>query len=317
MRFGSLFSGIGGFDLGLERAGMECAWQVEIDDYATKVLEKHWPDTSRYRDVWECGSANLESVDLICGGFPCQPVSHAGKQEGQNDERWLWPEFARIIGEIKPKWVLGENVPGLLSNDSGRLFGGILRDLAALGYNVEWNCIPASYVGAPHIRDRVWIIAHALDTNTNSAGPHRTEVYEHGGVEPEDKQVSEPRSIRKVLADTDCPRESQSEGSKPKVWGRTSYSGEDVSNTDDQGLEGHAGIVHKGDQPRWLNSLPIGQVAYEGVQRGGGFRWGAEPSVGRVVDEFPGRVDQLKCLGNAVVPKLVEMIGKWIMEADQ
>jgi len=160
---GSLFSGIGGLDLGLERAGMVVKWQVEIDPYCRKVLAKHWPDVECYEDVREVGAHNLEPVDLICGGFPCQPVSCAGQRKGTDDERWLWPEFHRLIRELEPRWVLGENVPGLLSIDAGRVFGGILRDLAASGYDAEWDCIPAAAVGAPHFRNRVFLIATPND----------------------------------------------------------------------------------------------------------------------------------------------------------
>ncbi len=105
MKVGSLFSGIGGLDLGLERAGMEVVWQVEIDDFCNKVLAKHWPDVARYRDVRTVGD-DLEHVDLICGGFPCQPVSVAGKRNGKEDERWLWPDYLRIVRIVKPRWVL-------------------------------------------------------------------------------------------------------------------------------------------------------------------------------------------------------------------
>ena len=151
MRFGSLFAGIGGFDLGLERAGMECAWQVEIDPYCQKVLAKHWPDVPRYEDVREVGKHNLEEVDLICGGFPCQPVSQAGKQKGKDDKRWLWPEYRRIVSELRPNYVFVENVRNLL-----RLHGTeVLGDLTTLGYDAEWEVIPARAVGAPHKRDRL------------------------------------------------------------------------------------------------------------------------------------------------------------------
>ena len=159
-KFGSLFAGIGGVDLGLERAGMECAWQVEINPFCQKVLQKHWPNVQRYGDVREIGAINLESVDLIAGGFPCQPHSVYGKRKGSEDDRDLWPEFYRIICEIKPKWILAENVPGLLSSESGRFFGRILRDLASSGYDAEWQCIPAAAFGAPHIRERIYIIAY-------------------------------------------------------------------------------------------------------------------------------------------------------------
>jgi DNA (cytosine-5)-methyltransferase 1 len=154
---GSLFSGIGGIDLGLERAGMQVRWQCEIDEYASKVLAKNWPDVARFGNVRECGVHNLERVDLICGDFPCQPVSHAGKQKGQADERWLWDEFARIICELRPRYVLVENVPGL----RGHGFGDILGDLAALGYDAEWESLPAAAFGAPHIRERVFVVAYA------------------------------------------------------------------------------------------------------------------------------------------------------------
>jgi DNA (cytosine-5)-methyltransferase 1 len=160
--FGSLFAGIGGLDLGLERAGMKCLWRVEKDDYATSVLEKRWPGIARYRDVRDCGAGNLEAVDLICGGFPCQDVSLAGKMAGAAGARSsLWTEFARVIRELKPGWVLVENVPGLLSNDHGRFFGTVLRDLAACGYDAEWDCLSAAQFGAPHLRFRVFLIAYS------------------------------------------------------------------------------------------------------------------------------------------------------------
>ena len=161
LTFGELFAGIGGISLGFERAGMIPKWHVELDDYATIILEKHWPHVARYRDVRECGKHNLEPVDVIAGGFPCQDVSLAGKRQGLEGERTtLWGEFARIIGELRPRWVVAENVPGLLSSDDGRFFGNVLRDLAALGYDAEWDCIPAAAVGAPHIRYRVFVVAY-------------------------------------------------------------------------------------------------------------------------------------------------------------
>ena len=155
MKFGSLFAGIGGLDLGLERAGMECVWQVEIDDYCTKVLEKHWPDIPRYRDVRHV--TQLPQVDLICGGFPCQPVSIAGKGKAQEDERWLWPSFERVIRMVRPRYIFVENVPGLLRRGMSDVLGG----LASCGYDAEWESIPAAAFGAPHRRDRVYIVAYA------------------------------------------------------------------------------------------------------------------------------------------------------------
>lgn len=161
MRVGSLFSGIGGLELGLEAAGMQTAWQVERDPYACRVLAKHWPDVPRYDDVRTFRPATAAPVDLVCGGFPCQPHSVAGKRLASADDRDLWGEFARIIGEANPRWVVGENVPGLLSSEGGRYFGRILADLAALGFNAEWFCLSAQACGAPHRRERLFIVAHA------------------------------------------------------------------------------------------------------------------------------------------------------------
>ncbi len=154
--FGSLFSGIGGLDLGLERAGWECCWQVERDAFRRKVLDKHWPSVNRYGDICEVNFENIESVDLIAGGFPCQPVSSAGKMLAQQDARWLWPEFARAIRTVRPHLVLIENVTGLLI----RGFEDVLRDLAASGYDAEWQVLPAIAFGAPHLRARIWIVAY-------------------------------------------------------------------------------------------------------------------------------------------------------------
>ena len=157
MTFGSLFAGIGGLDLGLERAGMECRWQVEIDPYCRRVLTKHWPDVPKYEDVKDVGKGNLEPVDLICGGFPCQDISYAGKGAGLAGERsGLWYEFARIIGEMGPRYVLVENVSALLT----RGLGDVLGTLADLGYDAEWSVLPACAVGAPHPRERVFLVAY-------------------------------------------------------------------------------------------------------------------------------------------------------------
>jgi len=189
--FGSLFAGIGGIDLGLERAGWECRFQVEWDDYCSRVLAKHWPDVPRFGDIHdvhgrggcplledadggtverrrgrrgatEAGQppcpACLPPVDLLAGGFPCQPFSVAGKQRRLEDDRWLWPEFARAIRELRPRLVLVENVPGLLV---GGGMDAVLGDLAELGYDAEWESIPAAAVGAPHLRYRVWIVAYS------------------------------------------------------------------------------------------------------------------------------------------------------------
>lgn len=163
--FGSLFAGIGGIDLGLERAGMVCTFQVEINDFCQKVLTKHWPKVPRFADIRGLSGADLPTVDVLAGGFPCQDLSSAGKKAGIDGEKsGLWAEFARLICEIRPRAVIVENVPGLLVSGMARVLG----DLAKLGYNAQWDSISAHSVGASHIRDRVFIQAYRRDTDKNS-----------------------------------------------------------------------------------------------------------------------------------------------------
>jgi DNA (cytosine-5)-methyltransferase 1 len=238
MTFGELFAGIGGFSLGFERAGMECKWQVEIDPYATAVLKKHWPDVRRHDDVRTFPPTHTQdfSVDLICGGFPCQDISNAGDKKGLRGNRsGLWKEFARIIGEIRPRYVVVENVSALLS----RGMGTVLADLSSLGYDAEWHCIPAAAVGSPQFRDRVWIIAHP--------------------------------SCRRLSRGPERHREGQ--------------------------------IVERWDD---ADGLAMGQRRARDARS-----W-----VRRADHGIPSRVDRLRCLGNAVVPQIVEVIGRAIMQTE-
>ena len=159
---GSLFSGVGGLDLGLERAGMSVRFQVEIDPYCRRVLAKHWPNVERFDDVRLVGAHNLARVDVVCGGFPCQDISNAGRRAGIDGARsGLWSEFARIIRELRPRLVLVENVAALLVRGIDRVLG----DLAESGYDAEWDCIPACAFGAPHSRERLFLVA-----NTDAIG---------------------------------------------------------------------------------------------------------------------------------------------------
>lgn len=163
----SLFSGIGGLDLAAEWAGFETVGQCEWADYPTKVLEKHWPDVPKWRDIREFSADEFErrvgirTVTCISGGFPCQPHSLAGKRKASGDERDMWPEYRRVISEVMPGWVVAENVRGLLTSEDGRFFRGILRDLSDLGFNVGWCTYPAAWAGAVHRRERVFTIAYA------------------------------------------------------------------------------------------------------------------------------------------------------------
>lgn len=164
LTFGSLFAGIGGFDLGFQRAGMVCKWQVEIDDYANRVLAKHWPAVHRERDIRQCGRHNLQRVDVICGGFPCQDISYAGLGAGLEGERsGLFFEAVRVVRELRPRAVVLENVAALLTRGLDRVLG----TLAEVGYDAEWHCIPAAAVGAPHIRDRLFVFAYGPQHGRN------------------------------------------------------------------------------------------------------------------------------------------------------
>jgi DNA (cytosine-5)-methyltransferase 1 len=266
LTFGELFAGIGGFSLGLERAGMKCKWQVEIEPYARAVLKKHWPEVPKHDDVRTFPPQGDYSVDLICGGFPCQDISVAGKGAGLEGERsGLWHDFARIICAVQPTWVVIENVPAL----TYRGLGHVLGDLAEIGFDAEWHCIPASAVGAPHRRERVWIVAH-------SNRQRREEVSEQQFVsrwEPSPETIFSQQAGGQKVAHANCSRRKQQRRPQP---------------------------------------IPAEQFAAEC----GGW-WESEPDVGRVAHGVPSRVDRLRCLGNAVVPQVVEVIGRAIVEHEK
>jgi DNA (cytosine-5)-methyltransferase 1 len=224
--FGSLFAGIGGIDRGLENAGWACRWQVEVEPFCQAVLAAHWPHVQRYGDIKRMDIEQLADVDLIAGGFPCQPHSLAGKRKGTADERWLWPWFARVIECLGPRYVLIENVPGLRTSG----LRDVLADLAGLGFDAEWSTVSACAVGAPHLRKRMFVLAY----------PYRTR----------------PQGQR---AERQLAEDSQQVEAAGRDW------------------------------------------------------WLTEPSVDRVVDGVPDRVDRLTALGNAAVPQVVEVLGRRLM----
>ena len=157
---GSLFSGIGGLDLGLERAGMKVIWQSEIDPYCNKVLKKHWPKVTNHGNIKDINWGNVERPDVICGGYPCQPFSTAGKRRGTDDPRHLWPWVRDAISALRPSYAILENVRGHLSMGGLQVIG----ELAEIGYDAEWRVVSAAGMGAPHRRERIIIVAYPNDT---------------------------------------------------------------------------------------------------------------------------------------------------------
>jgi DNA (cytosine-5)-methyltransferase 1 len=303
MRVGELFAGIGGFGIGLERAGMRVVWHSEIDVYASAVLRKHWPNIPNHGDIRNIDAGSVEPVDVLCGGFPCQDISNAGKREGIDAERsGLWSEYARVIGALRPRYVIVENVSALL----GRGLHRVLGDLAALGFDAEWHCIPASAVGAPHRRDRIWIIAHAV----SRVRDWRTD---------ESVGCAQGRIAVDGLC-ADVP-DASGEGRRQELRGahgdEGAHAGRSASHLHVAGSDGAVGDVADADDAgrseQW-RPLPI-RAQLAAAERGGW--WSVEPDVGRVALSVPSRVDRLRCLGNAIVPTLAEVIGRAMMERER
>ena len=302
---GELFAGIGGIGLGLEMTGgFEVKWQVELDKYALQVLEKHWPEVVKHNDVVTFPPDDSDSwkVDLICGGFPCQDISNAGKRQGLDGERsGLFYEVVRIAQRLRPKYLLLENVSALLV----RGFGDVLRELASLGYDAEWHCIPAAAVGAPHRRDRVFIVAYSDSHdrwNGSSSEPQKRDSrLELGGSS---KRQSEQKTNTNV-ADSDNRHVRQK---KTICAGRDSafIGGENLADSHSIGRERFT------EEPVSRFQGLSGKLtrSRENLRT----IWAVEPDVGRVADGVPRRLDRLKCLGNAVVPQVAQFLGERILE---
>lgn len=279
LTFISLFAGIGGFDLGFERAGMRCVAQVEKDPFCRKVLAKHWPNVERFEDVKEVGKHNLPPADVICGGFPCQPHSVAGKRKGSADDRDLWPEYRRIIAEINPAFVVGENVPGIRTT----ILDSVLSDLENLNYSWQSFIIPACAVDAPHRRDRVFIVAHANGVNGRAGAGGQN------GPQAGNNCKIIPNANNTRLA----KRESQRSDAQQK---QPAF----VRICHENGIETMA----------YANGEQAQRATIAREQR---HTWQPEPGVGRVANGVPNRVDRLRSLGNAVVPQVAEFIGQLVV----
>ena len=281
---GSLFSGIGGLDLGLERAGMNVIWQSEIDPYACKVLAKHWPEVPNYGNIKDIRWGDIVSPDVICGGYPCQPFSTAGKRQGTDDPRHLWPWVREAISELRPRYAILENVRGHITLG----LNAVLGDLASIGYDAEWHVISAASVGAPHRRDRVFIVAYPNSSDTPDG--RKCEIVPSqntGWGNDRSRSKSDARQISK--------------GTAGQV---TTLANADSEQLGQRRFTQHFGQTHTGwhDYVRGQTSDDLGQW------------WEVEPDVGRVADGVPYRVDRLKGLGNAVVPQVAELVGRMVME---
>jgi DNA (cytosine-5)-methyltransferase 1 len=314
---GSLFSGIGGLDLGLERAGMRVIWQSEIDSYACRVLAKHWPEVPNHGDIKRVDWADVARPDVLCGGYPCQPFSLAGARKGEEDPRHLWPWVREAIRVLRPRYTILENVRGHLS------LGGpaVIGEITALGYDAEWRIVSAASVGANHRRDRVIIVA-----------------YPNGGYAPNGRQrqavSSQDRSWRDdggggdadsgEIAVRGTREDSSHVADRPGIGGHVGGSkqrrrtpGERQAVQSQIGTSGGtlADPISVG-QPLSSSGIFAGiqQFASDGeTWRTIARNWEIEPDVGRVAHGIPNRVDRLKGLGNAVVPQVAEVIGRLVM----
>lgn len=199
MTHASLFSGIGGFDLAAEWAGWTNLFNCEIDPFCQRVLQHHFPNATQYTDIRETDfTVWRDRIDVLTGGFPCQPFSLAGKRQGTDDPRHLWPEMLRAIREIRPRWVVGENVRGILSWNGGMVFEQVCADLEAAGYEVQPFVLPACGVGAPHRRDRVWFVAHRADSRAEKERERTEGVLPHVAAADADGHRCRKRTDQQV-----------------------------------------------------------------------------------------------------------------------
>jgi site-specific DNA-cytosine methylase len=369
---GSLFSGIGGIDLGLERAGMVTRWFVEWDEWCQGRLRRHWPGLPVYGDITAVDWGLVESVDVLAGGFPCQPVSAAGLRKAQEDDRWLWPAFADAIRILRPRYVLVENVRNLLAVNDGSAAREVVGDLATLGYDAHWDCIPASAFGAPHERDRLWIVAYA-DERGRERHDSRSSLRTVAGRDGQGSALAHASSDgRTGRRNTDAGRHAAATGrqplrTQPAGDGRGDSSVADPNSGRRNGRTGAFGSRRGTEPPNSRVVAHPDQLHAQGLQRrgddqdqrqeptgrslglcGGGrcIFWPAESRVGGDAHGLPDWMDRhrwpappgpqfdwepprtvparavkeraarVKALGNAVVPQVVEWIGRRIVAFD-
>ena len=279
-----LFSGIGGFARGLEATGhFRTTCFVEQDPYCQAVLKHHWPDVPILDDIKNAKAFDFPDVrpDLVCGGFPCQPFSQAGRQRAQDDPRHLWPEMLRVIRELRPPWVVGENVVGLIKLGLDE----VLTDLEGEGYATRTFNIPACATGAPHLRQRIWVVAHA-DSESEPDGTF-------------DGNAGQRQLGFGFVPDPDHEWAGR--------WQQQSQGSEGARYVADPDRK-------RGDRAAGKHRSDRGEIV-----KGNGGRpedhWQSEPDVGRLVDGLPNRVSQLRALGNSIIPQIAEQLGHAIVSA--
>ena len=297
-----LFSGIGGFALGLESTGgFKTVGFCDNEPFAQKVLKKHWPDVPCYEDVRDVGvdTVGYRGIDIITGGFPCQPYSVAGKQD-PNDNRQLWHEMFRVIKEIRPTYVIGENVRNLISIRQGVVFEQVCTDLEGEGYKVQTFVLPASAVNAPHQRYRCWIVGIMADTDNKGLWTRQRRTISNA-LQEDDSRRNNKKRTRNLHSN---------QNGKPQIIQKDE---QDVANS--CSTRRKVGIPKKGYRQEGNAEEPNNDShRFSRWQRKD--NWTVEPSVGRVAHGIPNRVDRLKGLGNAVVPQIPAVLGKAILQIE-
>ena len=296
----SLFSGIGGLDLAFEWAGGKVSAMCEIEPFCRKVLRKHWPNVPLFEDVRELKGSDVGAVDIIYGGFPCQPFSVAGNKKGKDDSRYMWPEFSRLVGEIRPRWIVAENVPGILHI----AVDDVCADLERQGYKVGIWDFEAAAVGAKHRRERIFFVAH-----TDSPRLSGSEQPRELRAQTEGRIASEPERPSSSYAPNPDKIRCNMRGFK----GQGIHGQKSALNEIDTGRE----IIANPNSQRCEEQRQSIQIQTTHFISGCGGRWEPEPCVDRVAHGLPNRVDRLKALGNAVVPQQAYPVFRAIMEADE
>ncbi len=313
LRAASLFTGIGGLDLGLEWAGMEIVWQCEINPFCRGVLRRHWPTARLYDDINTLIANDPAPVDVLCGGFPCQPVSLAGRRRGANDARWLWPAMRDVVSYLRPTWVLGENTPGLITMG----LDGVLFDLETLGYACRTFVVPACAVDAPHRRDRVFIVAHSCRGGRDQGGaPLPGQAGGQAFVGDRGERTVADAASRCDLRQRDRPESALSERSPSGTCGRgvVGYAcGQGFPTSEQPGEPGEA----KRNQRQGATARQSGGAwsDAEWITGADGKARRVKPGIRLLAHGIPGRVARLGSLGNAVVPELAFQFGRAIIAA--